>query len=93
MSRSPLRCDRRMQAWHIPPASMWLAQAGLPQTRQVVAVGDWLNDVPMFQWAGHAFAMAQAPAEVKSAATCVLDAHTEAGGGIAEAARRVGWLG
>jgi len=30
-----------MQAWHIPPLSMWLAHAGFPQMRQVVVVGDW----------------------------------------------------
>ncbi len=74
-------------------AVRWLAEHYGVAQENVIVVGDWLNDVPMFQWAGHAFAMAQAPAEVKSAATCVLDAHTEAGGGIAEAARRVGWLG
>ncbi len=56
----------------------------------VVAVGDWLNDVPMLQAAGRSFAMAQAPEVVKSAATDVLDADATAGGGVAEAVRRAG---
>ena len=34
--------------------------------REVVAVGDWLNDVPMFQVAGRSFAMAHASDEVKA---------------------------
>jgi Cof subfamily protein (haloacid dehalogenase superfamily) len=73
-------------------AVRWLAEHyGVAQS-DVIVVGDWLNDVPMFEWAGHAFAMAQAPDEVKKAARYVLAAHTEAGGGIAEAARRMGWL-
>jgi hypothetical protein len=55
-------------------------------------VGDWLNDLPMFQVAGRSFAMGQAPDAVKSAATDVLDATATTGGGIAEAARRAGLL-
>jgi HAD superfamily hydrolase (TIGR01484 family) len=74
-------------------AVRWLAEHyGVPQS-EVIVVGDWLNDVPMFEWAGHAFAMAQAPDSVKQKARYVLDASTEIGGGIAEAARRLGWLG
>lgn len=73
-------------------AVRWLAQHYGVAREDVAVVGDWLNDVPMFEWAGHAFAMAQAPAEVKRAATCVLDAHTARGGGVWEAARRAGWL-
>lgn len=73
-------------------AVSWLAEHYGVARSEVVVVGDWLNDVPMFEWAAHAFAMAQAPDEVKRAATYVLDAHTEAGGGIWEAATRVGWL-
>lgn len=73
-------------------AVRWLAEHfGAPRS-EVVVVGDWLNDVPMFQWATHAFAMAQAPEAVKQAASHVLDAHTQAGGGIWEAAARIGWL-
>lgn len=74
-------------------AVRWLAEHyGVAQS-DVIVVGDWLNDVPMFEWAGHAFAMAQAPESVKKAARYVLDASTEVGGGVAEAARRLGWLG
>ncbi|NLE89174.1 MAG: HAD hydrolase family protein [Myxococcales bacterium] len=73
-------------------AVRWLAQHHGVARQDVIVVGDWLNDVPMFEWAGQAFAMAQAPDEVKRVATCVLDAHTTEGGGILEAARRAGWL-
>ncbi|MEZ4225829.1 MAG: HAD family hydrolase [Polyangiaceae bacterium] len=59
---------------------------------EIVAVGDWLNDVPMFQVAGRSFAMRQAPAPVKRAATDVLEADTWSGGGVEEAARRAGLL-
>lgn len=61
-------------------------ELGLDATR-VVAVGDWWNDVPAFEWAGRSFAMGQAPAAVKLAATDVLEATCEEGGGIAEAVR------
>lgn len=40
---------------------------------EAVAVGDWWNDVPMFEVAGRSFAMAQAPAGVKAAASDALD--------------------
>lgn len=73
-------------------AVRWLARHYGVRRQNVVVVGDWLNDVPMFEWAGHAFAMAQAPDDVKRAASCVLDAHTTTGGGILEAAQRLGWL-
>ena len=55
---------------------------------EVVVVGDWLNDVPMFKRAGRSFVMAQAPKIVKAAATDELEAHASRGGGIAEAIRR-----
>ena len=58
----------------------------------VVAVGDWLNDVPMLQCAGQSFAMAQAPAEVRAAAKHQLKADIWTGGGIAEAAERAGLI-
>ncbi len=54
-------------------------------------VGDWLNDVPMFQWAHRSFAMGQAPAPVRAAATDTLTATSSTGGGVAEAIER--WLG
>jgi hypothetical protein len=55
---------------------------------EAVAVGDWLNDVPMFEVAGRSFVMASAPDAVRAAATDALVAQAGAGGGIAEAIRR-----
>lgn len=54
-------------------------------------VGDWLNDLPMFHWAKRSFAMGQAPAPVRAAATDTLTATSTTGGGVAEAIER--WLG
>ena len=45
-----------------------------------VCVGDWINDVPMFELAGRSFVMGQAPAEVKARATDVLRARRSRGG-------------
>ena len=50
---------------------------------EAVAVGDWVNDVPMFEVAGRSFAMASAPDHVRAKATDALER-----GGIAEAIRR-----
>lgn len=55
---------------------------------EAVAVGDWVNDVPMFEVAGRSFAMGGAPEHVRSKATDTLDSPTGGGGGIAEAIRR-----
>jgi Cof subfamily protein (haloacid dehalogenase superfamily) len=55
----------------------------LPPSR-VVAVGDWLNDLGMFKYAGRSFAMGHAPDVVREAATDVLRATSARGGGIAE---------
>ncbi|HEY5956123.1 MAG TPA: HAD-IIB family hydrolase [Polyangiaceae bacterium] len=73
-------------------ATAWLAKHHGVPLDQVVAVGDWLNDVPMFKVVGKAFVMAQAPAEVRESAHFVLNAHTQVGGGIREAAERAGLL-
>ena len=54
---------------------------------EAVAVGDWVNDVPMFEVAGRSFAMGSAPDAVRAKATDVL-AQVLPGGGIAEAIRR-----
>lgn len=62
------------------------------RTDEVVVVGDWWNDVPMFGVAGRSFVMAQAPDEVKATATDALRASSEKGGGVAEAAERAGLL-
>lgn len=56
---------------------------------ETVAVGDWINDVPMFRAAGRSFAMGQAPAEVKALATDQLSETPETGGGIARVVRDV----
>ena len=55
---------------------------------EAVVVGDWVNDVPMFEVAGRSFAMGGAPEHVRSKATETLDSPTGGGGGIAEAIRR-----
>jgi hydroxymethylpyrimidine pyrophosphatase-like HAD family hydrolase len=70
----------------------WIARHYGIATDEVVAVGDWLNDIPMLKRAGRSFAMAQAPDEVKAVATDVLVADSTTGGGIAEAAERSGLL-
>lgn len=57
--------------------------------RDVVAVGDWWNDVPMFRAAGRSFAMGGAPDGVAAEATDRLEARVGEGGGIAEVVRRV----
>ncbi|MDB4954801.1 MAG: Hydrolase superfamily [Myxococcales bacterium] len=52
-----------------------------------VAVGDWVNDVPMFEVAGRSFAM-RSPDAARLNATDVLERTAGEGGGIAEAIRR-----
>jgi Cof subfamily protein (haloacid dehalogenase superfamily) len=56
---------------------------------QTVAVGDWINDVPMLRAAGRSFVMSHATPELQAEADEVLDASRETGGAIAEVARRV----
>jgi len=70
-------------------AIAWLAEHHGCGAANIVAVGDWHNDLPMFEVAGRSFAMAQAPDDVKSAATDLLEADGAVGGGVAEAIRRV----
>ncbi len=70
----------------------WLAQHYGAGLEDVVAVGDWLNDVPMLRRAGQSYAMAQAPDEVKAAAKELLEADIWTGGGVAEAAERAGLI-
>ena len=69
-------------------AIAWLAKHHGLTPADVVVVGDWINDVPMFEVAGRSFAMGQAPAEVKAKATDHLEADGHEGGGVAEAIRR-----
>lgn len=70
----------------------WLAAHHGISPEEIVAVGDWLNDIPMLRRAGRTFAMGQAPDVVKAAATDVLKADVWTGGGIREAAERAGLL-
>jgi len=53
-----------------------------------VVVGDWVNDVPMFEVAGRSFVMGNAPDHVRDKATDALERVAGSGGGIAEAIRR-----
>lgn len=57
-------------------------------TDEAVAVGDWVNDIPMFEVAGRSFAMGASPEAVRAKATDTLATEAGAGGGIAEAIRR-----
>lgn len=55
---------------------------------EMVAVGDWFNDKPMFEVAGRSFAMKSAPDEVRALATD--EVHCELHeGGVAEVIERV----
>jgi len=70
----------------------WLAHYHGCEAADVVAVGDWVNDLTMFQAAGRSFAMAHAPESIQAAATDRLVASEATGGGIAEAVRAA-WPG
>ncbi len=52
---------------------------------EVVAVGDWLNDIPMLRVAGRSFAMGHAPEVVKSVVSDRLPHNAIDGGGVAAA--------
>ncbi len=60
---------------------------GIPRDECVV-VGDWYNDLSMFEFAGRSFVMNGAPDDVKKAATHRLLARAGEGGGVAEAIDR-----
>jgi Cof subfamily protein (haloacid dehalogenase superfamily) len=66
----------------------WIARHEGVEVEETIAVGDWLNDIPMLKRAGRSFAMAHAPDEVKRVASDVLEADVVTGGGIEEACRR-----
>ena len=57
-------------------------------TADAGGVGDWVNDIPMFEVAGRSFVMGGAPDAVASKASDTLVRQTGEGGGIAEAIRR-----
>jgi hydroxymethylpyrimidine pyrophosphatase-like HAD family hydrolase len=61
----------------------WIAGREQVRLEDTVCVGDWINDVSMFELAGRSFAMGQAPDEVKAKATDVLSETVESGGGVA----------
>lgn len=67
----------------------WLARHHGCAPSEVVAVGDWINDVPMFRVAGRSFVMGQAPDAVKDAATDRLAETVFTGGGVAAAIRTI----
>lgn len=70
-------------------ALAWIARHHGIDIRDTVCVGDWLNDLPMLAAAGRSFAMGQSPAEVKQAASDVLEETSATGGGIARIVREV----
>lgn len=63
----------------------WIARHHGLELDETVAVGDWMNDVPMLKVAGRSFAMGQAPDEVKAHATDTLEETAQEGGGVASA--------
>lgn len=66
-------------------ALRWIAEHHGVDVKETIAIGDWMNDVPMLEIAGRSFAMGQAPAAVKSVATDVLEETALEGGGVARA--------
>jgi Cof subfamily protein (haloacid dehalogenase superfamily) len=71
-------------------AVLALAKKFAVPVEHVAVIGDWFNDVSMFEVAGHAFAMPHAPDEVKAKASHVLDRQAMHRGAIADALDR--WL-
>jgi Cof subfamily protein (haloacid dehalogenase superfamily) len=63
-----------------------LAQAFGVELKEVAALGDMINDLPMFARAGLSVAMGQAPANVRAAATATAATNEEAG--VADAIAR-----
>lgn len=93
----PMRRGRHVGQWAMivraaggtkGTAVRWIAEREGVDLRSTVCVGDWINDVPMFEVAGRSFAMAQAPEDVKARATDLLEASVEHGGGVAEAVEK-----
>lgn len=59
---------------------------GIPLER-VAVVGDWLNDLDMFQVSGYKIAMGNAPDELKAQANLIVPSNNE--GGLAWALRKI----
>ncbi len=73
---------------HGPTATKWRALSWLLErwemhARQVIAIGDDLNDIPMLRAAGLSFAMGNAPPEVKAAADRLTASNDEDGAALA----------
>lgn len=66
-----------------------LAEQAEVSMAQTVAVGDWINDIPMLRAAGRSFVMGGAEPQVAAAASDQLEARCWGGGGVAEAVRVV----
>lgn len=66
-------------------ALRWIAEHEGVALSDTVCVGDWINDVPMFEVAGRSFVMSHAPDDVKTKATDVMAATSVEGGGVAYA--------
>jgi hydroxymethylpyrimidine pyrophosphatase-like HAD family hydrolase len=70
-------------------ALRWIAEREGVALEDTVCIGDWINDVAMFELAGRSFAMGQAPQDVKSKATDVLCETVADGGGVARVVEEV----
>ena len=67
-------------------ALRWIAEHHGVPLAETVCVGDWINDLPMFELAGRSFVMGQAPDEVKARRPPTFSSETvENGGGVARA--------
>ena len=73
----------------IDAVGRWIAEREEVALEDTVCVGDWINDVAMFELAGRSFAMGQAPDEVKEKATDTLSETVENGGGVARVIEEV----
>jgi HAD superfamily hydrolase (TIGR01484 family) len=85
--------DRHMVRSFRPECSKGAALSRLADRLHIpreecVVVGDWYNDLSMFEWAKRSFVMAGAPEDVSRAATDRLTARAGEGGGVAEAIDR-----
>ncbi len=83
-----------VRAAHVTKGSavQWIADYYGVALEETIAIGDWLNDIPMLRIAGRSFAMAQSDPSVKAAASDVLEANDVRGAGIHESAERAGLL-